>query len=225
MDLTIELAGQAFASMRLIGASKEYNDIRLTDSTLTGCVLAQFSDPGLSLEVRDVVVERCSMDRCSSQSVFFEDVTVDTLGMAQMHRLYGCVFKHVTLRGKIGPLMAMGPHTSLTNRPEFIAGIVEMYSAVDWALDISEAIFSDADFYYVPGELIRRDESSQFLLHRENFADVDWRDLPGYAGIWASRFDETPFDSVVAIAPRGSRDLGKYMADAEWLRDQGLIDS
>lgn len=223
--MKIELAGRAFANTRLIGASKEYSGIRLTDSTLTGCVLAQFSTPELTLEVRDVVVERCRLVRCSSQSVFFEDVTVDTLGMAQMHRLYGCVFKHVTLRGKIGPLMAMGPHNSLTNRPEFVAGIVERYASVNWALDISEAIFSDADFYYVPGELIRRDESSQFLLRRENFANVDWRDLPGYASIWASRFDETPFDSLVAIAPRGSKELGKCMADAEWLRDQGLIDS
>jgi uncharacterized protein YjbI with pentapeptide repeats len=224
VNLTIELAGQAIANTRLIGASREYSGIRLTDSTLTGCVLAQFDDPELTLKVRRVVVERCRIDRCSSQGVFFEDVTVDTLSMAQLHRLHGCVFKHVTLRGKIGPVMAMGPHTSLANRPDHVAGIIEKYKGVDWALDISEAIFSDADFYYVPGELIRRDESSQFLLRRESFADIDWRDLPGYASIWASRFDETPFDSIIAIAPKGSRDLGKYMADAEWLRNQGLVD-
>lgn len=224
MNLTIEVTGRAVTNTRLIGGSKEYSGIRLTDSTLTGCVLAQFDDPELTLKVRDVVVERCRIDRCSSQGVFFEDVTVDTLRMAQMHRLYGCVFKHVTLRGKIGPIMAMGPHASLVNRADHVAGMLDKYKRVDWALDISEAIFLDADFYYVPGELIRRDESSQFLLRRESFANIDWRELPGYSSIWASRFDETPFDSIVAIAPKASRELGKYMADAEWLRDQGLID-
>lgn len=31
------------------------------------------------------------------------------------------------------------------------------YQKVEWALDIREPKFRDADFYYVPGELIRRE--------------------------------------------------------------------
>jgi hypothetical protein len=224
-DPMIEYDGRTVAKLRLIGAGKRYSGFRLTDSTFTGCVLAQYDDPELTLEVHDASVERCRVERCSTQGVYFDEITVDTLRFAQMHNFNGCVFRHVTLRGKItGTVMAAGPRDRLPNRPDLVAGIVRRYKDVDWALDISEAVFTDADFYYVPGELIRRDESSQFLLLRERFADVDWRELPGFASIWASRFDATPFDSLVAIAPKASKRLPEYMADAEWLRNQGLID-
>lgn len=221
----LEYDGQTVAKARLTGAGKRYDGFRLTGSTFTGCVLAQFDDPALTLEVRDGSIERCRVERCSAQGVFFDEITVDTLKFAQLHQFYGCVFRHVTLRGKItGTVMAIGPHASLPNRPDHLAGIVQRYKDVDWALDISEALFTDADFYYVPGHLIRRDESTQFLLERERFAGVDRREMPGFASIWASRFDATPFDSLVAIAPKASKRMPEYMADAEWLRDQGLID-
>jgi hypothetical protein len=73
----------------------------------------------------------------------------------------------------------------------------------------------------VPGELIRRDENIQVLLRREAFGDIDWRGLPGFAGIWA-RFESTPFDSIVGIAPKGSKNFGKAMADIEWLYRRGF---
>jgi hypothetical protein len=57
----------------------------------------------------------------------------------------------------------------------------------------------------VPGELIRRDENTQVLLRREAFSGIDWRDLPPSVGTWARRFESTPFDSIVALAPKGSK--------------------
>jgi hypothetical protein len=95
------------------------------------------------------------------------------------------------------------------------AGVVAKYKDVDWALDISEAIFSDADFYYVPGELIRRDENTQVLLRREDFRDINWRELPGYVGLWVRRFESAPSGSIVGIAPKDSKDFGKAMAGIE----------
>lgn len=215
--MTLELIDQTIAWVDLFGAQREYEDVRLAGCTLKGCRLVQVDDPGLSLVVRNVVIDHCRMEGCVAAGVYFEDVTVDTLRLARLHLLGGCVFKHVTLRGKIGPVMAIRPP-----KPEFVAGIVERYKEVDWALDISEAVFSDADFYYVPGELIRRDENTQVLLRREAFGDLDPRGLPGSAGIWASRFESTPFDSIVGIAPKGSKDFGKVMADIEWLHRQGF---
>jgi hypothetical protein len=220
--MAVELTGQTIAYVNLIGSGREYGDVRLDGCTLKGCRLVQADDPGLSLVVRDVVLDRCRMEGCVAQGVYFEDVTVDTLQLARPHLLSGCVFKHVTLRGKIGPVMAIPPNPMSPLRSEFTAGIVEKYKEVDWALDISEAVFSDADFNYVPGELIRRDVNTQVLLRREAFGDIDWRGLPGYAGIWASRFESTPFDSIVGIAPKGSKNFGKVMAGIEWLHRRGF---
>jgi hypothetical protein len=216
--MAVELTGQTIAYVDLFGARRDYGDVRLTGCTLKGCRLVQADDPGLSLVVRNVVVDRCRMEGCEAQGVYFEDVTVDTLQLARLHLLGGCVFKHVTLRGKIGPVMAIPPV-----KPEFTDGVVEKYKGVDWALDVSEAVFSATpDFYCVPGELIRRDENTQVLLRREAFGDIDWRGLPGYVGIWASRFESTPFDSIVGIAPKGSKKFGKVMADIEWLHRRGF---
>lgn len=220
--MTVELAGQRIAWVNLIGASGEYGDMRLTGCTLRGCRLVQSDDPGFGLVVRDVALERCRMEGCVASGVYFDDVTVDTLHLARLHLLSGCVFRHVTLRGKIGPVMAIPPHPMSRLKSEFTAGIVQKYKEVDWALDISEAVFSDADFYYVPGELIRRDVNTQVLLRREAFGDLDPRGLPGYAGIWASRFESTPFDSIVGIAPKGSKNFGEVMADIEWLHRHGF---
>ncbi len=215
--MALELIDQTIAWVDLFGAQREYEDVRLAGCTLKGCRLVQADDPGLSLVVRNVVMDRCRMEGCVAAGVYFEDVTVDTLQLARLHILGGCVFKHVTLRGKVGPVMAIPPQKS-----EFVAGIVERYKEVDWALDIRDAIFSDADFFSVPGDLIRRDENTQVLLRREAFSERDWRGLPGYAGIMASRFESTPFDSIVGIAPKGSKEFAKAMAGIEWLYSQGL---
>jgi uncharacterized protein YjbI with pentapeptide repeats len=220
--MTLELIDQTIAWVDLFGAQREYEDVRLAGCTLKGCRLVQADDPGLSLVVRNVVIDRCRMEGCVAAGVYFEDVAVDTLRLARLHLLSGCVFKHVTLRGKIGPVMAIPPHPMSPLKSEFVAGIVERYKDVDWALDISEAIFSDADFFYVPGDLIRRDENTQVLLRREAFRDIDWRGLPGYAGIWVRRFESTPFDSIVAIAPKGSKGFAEAMAGIEWLYSQGF---
>lgn len=221
--MTIEMVGQTIKDVPLIGAPREYGDVRLVECTLKSCRLVQVDDPGFGLVVRDVVLDRCRMEGCQAAGVYFEDVTVDTLRLADLHLLSGCVFKHVTLRGKIDPLMAKPPSPTWPSVSELTAGVIRKYKDVDWALDISEAIFSDADFYYVPGDLIRRDEDTQVLLRREGFRDIDWRELPGYAGTWARRFGLTPFDSIVAIAPKASKKFSKYLADIEWLRANGLV--
>jgi uncharacterized protein YjbI with pentapeptide repeats len=220
--MTAELAGQTITDVLLIGSSQEYSGVRLAGCTLKRCRLVQVDDPGFGLVVRDVVLERCRIEGCAAGGVYFEDVTVDTLRLSRPHLLSGCVFKHVTLRGKIGSLMAIPPNPMSPHRPGLTAGAVEKYKDVDWALDISEAVFSDADFFYVPGDLIRRDENTQVLLRREAFRDIDWRGLPGSAGIWVRRFESTPFDSIVGIAPKGSKEFAKAMADIEWLYSRGL---
>ena len=221
--MAVRVEGQAIQSARLIGSGRTYSGIELVSDTLTSCLLAQFDDPDFGLTVRDALLRGCTVDRCQVQGVYFEDVTVDGLNAKQIHRLYGCVFNRVVLKGKIGPIMVMPPHGGLGDRERHIAGMVEKYREVEWALDISQASFVDADFYCIPGDLIKYDSETQVLLRREKFEGVRIGDLPTYAGIWASRFTETPFDSLVAIAPKRSKSFSKYMHDIEWLHAQGLV--
>jgi hypothetical protein len=45
-----------------------------------------------------------------------------------------------------------------------------------------------------------------------------------YAGIAVSRFELTPFDSLVAIAPRRSKNFAQHLEDLEYLRRAGLAE-
>ncbi|MGW0207341.1 hypothetical protein ACWDZ8_16540 [Streptomyces sp. NPDC003233] len=221
--MAVRIEDQSIQGVRLIGSGRTYSGVELVRDTVSTCVLAQFDDPDFGLVVRDTLVQDCTVDRCQAQGVYFEGLTVDGLNAKQIHRLYGCVFDRVVLKGKIGPIMVMPPHGGLSDRERHIAGMVEKYRGVEWALDISEASFIDADFYCVPGDLIKYDPETQALLRREKFDEIRTEDLPTYAGIWASRFTETPFDSIVAIAPRRSKSFSKYMQDIEWLHGQNLV--
>jgi hypothetical protein len=60
-------------------------------------------------------------------------------------------------------------------------------------------------------------------LHRdrvEQFSQLER--LPSYAQICASRFEATPFDTLVAVAPKRSRHFAARRAALEVLRAEGL---
>ncbi|MFG2951445.1 hypothetical protein [Streptomyces adustus] len=221
------LQRQVIDRVKVIGSNRVFGPAELDRCEFRGSTLAQFDDPDLGLVVRDVTARRCRVSGLGAQGVRFEDIRIDGLAITTQLHLNGCVFKHVTLRGNIGPLMATPPNFSLPQhvRDQFTAVIVAYYADVDWALDISEAAFASADFYYVPGHLVRRDEETQFLLHRERVEQFGSLErLPPVAQFAARRFESTPFDTTVAIAPKRSKHFASYLADLEVLRAEGLAD-
>ncbi|MFR9800603.1 hypothetical protein ACL02U_32610 [Streptomyces sp. MS06] len=150
----------------------------------------------------------------------FENVHVDRMTTTSMIHLAACVFQCVKLSGSVGSVMTTPPSHSISAeaRSLFAESIKEQYRDIEWALDISEAEFVSADFYYVPGDLVRRDEETQFLLHREKLANVEVGKLGQYAQIAVSRFDSSPFDSIVAVAPKKANDFPEILADLQELR-------
>ncbi|MEU8591944.1 hypothetical protein AB0C59_33970 [Streptomyces sp. NPDC048664] len=179
--MVVRVERQAVQGIRHIGSPHACTGIDVAGSSLTSCFLAQFDDPNFGLIVRDAWVQACTVDRCQVQGVYFDGATVDGLITKQIHGIYGCVFSRVVLKGKIGSVMVMPPHTSLAHRDLHIAGMVQKYREVEWALDISEASFMDADFYGVPGDLVKYDPETQVLLRREKLEDVPLEELPTYA--------------------------------------------
>ncbi|OIJ63571.1 hypothetical protein [Streptomyces mangrovisoli] len=135
------LQKQEIVGVKSVGSGRVLGAVELDRCLFNGAVLAQFDDPGLGLVVRDVTARRCRATRCVVQGVRFEDVRVDGLAITSLLHLHGCVFKHVTLAGNIGPLMATPPNFGLPQdlQDRFTAGMVSYYADVDWALDISRA--------------------------------------------------------------------------------------
>lgn len=225
--MTREFTKQRFEDIRAIGPGKVIEDIELDRCTLVGAATVQWDDPNPSLVVRRIAATRCTLDNAAAIGTRFEDITIDHLAIkGGMLYLTGCVFSRVKLSGRIGPLMVIppepGPGQELS--PDADQAVVEAYKEVDWALDISEAEFTDAGFYYVPGDLIRRDPETQFLLRRENLAGLDQSKLPEGAGIFLSRFEATPFNSIVAIAPKRSRQFQGLLDILQGLRDAGIAE-
>jgi hypothetical protein len=222
------LDGDKFQQVRVLGTGRELSGLDLHKVKFETCVLAQDDDPAFGLVVRDVTLTGCSATDCIVDGVRFEDVTVDGLSLKPVHQFGGCVFRHVTLKGRIGPLVTTPVNYALPQETQdaLTAAIQAYYRDVDWALDITEAEFDDADFYLVPGDLVRRDPERQFLLRRDTGerARAMGIEPEGYADIALSRFADTPFDSLVAAAPRKPKDFAEFIGHFQPLRDAGLAE-
>jgi hypothetical protein len=220
-----QFSNQTFEYLRCFGTGHTFSEIDLDRVTFVGGVLGQIDDPDFGFVVRDVTATRCRANNCRVQGVRFEDVTVDGLTLTKMQQLGGCLFRHVTLKGKIGSIMTTPVNRGIPEetRTAMNASMIDYYRDVDWALDISEAEFSDADFYMVPGDLVRRDPETQFLMRREVIEQAG-QELPNYPSVVASRFESTPFDSIVGVVPRRSKNFAEWLEQFEQVRKAGLAE-
>lgn len=227
MSFMEQVNAAAFRHQKIIGGPRVLGDVSFSRCTSVGSTIAQFDDPGFGLVVQGVEARRCKLDNYGAHGVLFRDVLVEDLPIAGGLHLEACVFDRVTLRGNIGGrLITTPPNYALPGEVQarFVEAMRVAYQEVEWALDIREAKFSDASFYYVPGELIRRDEETQFLLRRESFSGFDLSELPVYAGVAAGRFEVSPWDSIVAVAPRRSKNFGQVLSELNELRGMGLAE-
>ncbi|MFI6289893.1 hypothetical protein ACIBCM_35060 [Streptomyces sp. NPDC051018] len=202
-------------------------DVRFDRCVFIVCSLVQFGDPEPPLVARHITATRCTLDNCYVAGVRFEDITIEHLTVrGGPLSLRGCVFSRVTLKGRIGPLVAAMPLAPARSElhPYATGAIVDAYASVDWALDISEAEFTDVAFDLVPGDLIRRDPETQFLLHRDKLEGLDPTTLPRSANLFVDRFQYSPFDTMVAVAPKRSRRFQPFLESLRELRERGLAE-
>ncbi|BCY05663.1 pentapeptide repeat-containing protein [Actinoplanes sp. L3-i22] len=222
----VRVEKQDFSGVKSIGSHRTLRGWELSGCRFAGSTLSQFDDPGMNLVVRDTTLTRSVCKQSSLSGVRLEDVLVDGVTMTGSLNLYGCALRHVTLRGRVGTWFVMPPNPSLPApvRAAFAAEIERHYADVDWALDITAAEFTSAQLQYVPGELVRRDPETQFLLRRAVVGAVPRAELPTFASFEVSRFETTPLDCIVAVAPKRSKDFAAILAQLTGLRDQGLAE-
>lgn len=217
---------QAFSDVKSVGTGRTIAGLDLVRCEFTGSNLSQFDDPGLGLVVREVSATRCVVARSFVTGALIEDVLVDGLTTKPDLTLAGCGLRHVTVRGRVGTWFVTAPNAMMPEEQQaaFTSALLQYYAGGDWAIDITEAEFDNANLNFIPGELVRRDPDTQFLLRRESFAGVDRSELPTFASIAVSRFDATPLDSLVAVAPKRSKRFAETRAQLQELRDRGLAE-
>ena len=145
-------------------------------------------------------------------------------------RIYDCLFRHVTVRGKCGQLL-MGSLQAVDVGLGDIsdAVVAEFYAATDWALDISEAEFSSVEFCGVPAHLVRRDAETQFLarLERVRESQAIWKEEAYASEGWPSAFYNMMregLETQVIIAPKRHKEFDETLARLQKFRRLGILE-
>jgi hypothetical protein len=190
-----------------------FENLVLGNCVFNNCALSLTKSPELRSTVRNVQLVNCVSVNCGIRSAVFENVTIDGLQTNDLLILWGPLFKHVTLKGKIGKIKInriadfWSPHSEM-QRP-FDLARSRFYETVDWALDISEAHLKEFEMDGVPARLVRRDSATQVVVTREKALRSGWRErLSPSNTYWPFVIDMFVKDGepdIVLVAPKGKR--------------------
>jgi hypothetical protein len=209
-----------------------------TDTVFRSCV---FSNCYLSMATKSAAMScarrvkliDCSAINCDIGPTIFEDLEVRGLQTSDILICWSPVFQRCNLEGTIGPLKINSePHFN-DRSPEIIRDFAafreHFYLSVDWALDISNAIFHDFEVQGVPSSLIRRDPTTQVVVRRACLADGWESRLSPWNNIWPVIIDGMLLsgqDDVVLAAPKARRKsvFNRLLDGLKELRDLGIAD-
>jgi hypothetical protein len=209
-----------FEGLRSLRDPVLISDLELVHCTFRDCNLWTLEDPSRRAVVQNVRVESCQIlgENSKVRGAVIEDCVIDGLTSGGLMHMDGCVFRHVTVRGRIGTLM-------LTNAPlvvapevkrQFVEANAEYYGSVDWALDIREAIFDEQmDLRGIPSALIRRDPRTQVVVTRKGIEEHPWvsSDLDSRVRSW------------ISLMVRFGWTDGVFVVPAKHPRRQSMLDS
>lgn len=194
-------------------------------------------DPSLRPTIRNVTLRNTNAYSAYLEGVIIEDVTVDTTqaGKAPLF-LRGNAYRHVTLKGRIGPTEIRGKMFPSLNLPreeqervktEWDRVNAVYYETVDWALDITEAVYGSLSISGVPARLIRRNPENSAVVTRERALAGKWRNIAWKRGVFETAISwliEEGYDDTVLIACPRSKRYKDDLADLKLLRDLGVAE-
>jgi hypothetical protein len=170
-------------------------------------------DPNLRPTIRNVILRNTNAYSAYLDGAIVEDVTVDTTKAGKNPLfLRGNVYRHVVLKGRIGPIQIRGKIFPPTDWPEHFRKQSEVawdnansayYKTVDWALDITEATYGSLHIDGVPAGLIRRNPENTAIVTRARALPGKWRELEYKHGAFEttlSWFLDDGYDDVLLIA-------------------------
>ncbi|MCP4594813.1 MAG: hypothetical protein GY842_29130 [bacterium] len=227
---------QTFVGFRDRDSRRTFTDIEFRRCTFVDGHVSITDDPALRSTIRRVRLIDCvrKRDPAGLGCPVIEDCLVENLKTEDLMLTWGAVFKHVTLKGRIGRIMLnnhVAPVASGTRAREqaFLDANAEYYATVDWALDISKAEFQECDIRGIPAHLIRRDPETQVVVTRERALTGRHRrlDFPDPIRLWPSWIDgflEDGDPAVVLVAPKRSKHFRDLLIGLDMLRKVGVAE-
>lgn len=212
-----------------------FSDLEFNHCLFKSCSIGRTEDPNNRSIVRNIRIVNCEAAGCFLGPAIVQDVVVDGLKIPKRLIAEGSVFKHVVLKGRIDRLLLFAVSANLLANAEhrkqveerFEQANTEYYRTVDWALDISEAEFSDFDVRGIPARLIRRDPLTQVVIKREKILDGKWRRLD-LSGTWwpvgIEMLEKSKWDDHTLVAPKRHRYFSQALKGIYTLRDAGIAE-
>lgn len=212
-----------------------YAGAEIINASFEGCHVTAQASAGQWTRLSEFALTDCAQMNCSLDTCAIEDVSIHNLKRTGGDPLFlwGCVFRHVTLSGRISGIkinqrVGLGSKTPI-DQETWNSAIAAYYEDVDWALDIAGAAFAGGiDLDAVPGRKIRRNPETQLLVTRERLASTDWQSLDYQntaIDITLGFFHrDSLFDSVVVPARTASKYAKADLAVLARLREAGLAE-
>jgi hypothetical protein len=223
---------QEFAGWIDRDSGRTFQDVEFRRCSFLGCSISATTDPALRSTFRNVRLIDCEQRASGVGAPILENIDVIGLKTHQLLILFGAVFRHVRLAGKIGELL-INPHVppGIAEPHEeraFARANMEFYRSVDWALDISEAEFVDCDLRCIPPHLVRRDPRTLVVVKREKLLDGRWRNLDLQGTHWEAALDwylkDCGESGIVLIAGKRNRRFKRLVDGQKLLRDEGIAE-
>lgn len=215
-----------------------YCDIVCQSCYFDNCSLSITDDVTKRTVVRNVSIINCKLLSSTIENTIVEDCIIDGLRTENLVQTWGAVFKHVTLKGKIGQIMLSPVVDLLGEKPDvqvaFDKANSDYYQNVDWALDISQGEFQNLDIRGIAARLIRRDPETQIVITRAR-AEAMNSDLkkikfpvckPGFSwgGIIRDFLQYDTDEDIVLVAAKGDSDFKAQLKGIHLLRKAGIAE-
>ena len=229
--MTKVFQNQSFHSFHGHFWQREYSNMVFRNCEFVGCSLGFPREPKKRQRLTHCKFYDIEQRGSTLNGTIVEEVLVDGFKTNGLFQTWGAVFKHVTFRGKMGrimlsPLLVVHPD-KVKLQQAFIEANKTYYETVDWALDISEAEFAEADLRGVPGHLIRRDPETQVLIWREKAILETWRKLNLTRTYWPTALEfflKSGAESIVLVAPKSDREFNELLEGLNMLREAGVAE-
>jgi len=235
--LRMQFQKERFSNVRFED-TQSFEGYEFIECEFDGCVIEPRAQLRcLSLDER-VVFNDCKLVNCKDNScligpAIFRRCLLDGLETAESGaRIDGALLEQVTIKGNIGTIRLLAGATGGIDQAfdnELSEANKQLYTEVEWAVDISQAFPTELALYGIPPALIRHDPQRQAIVRREN-VEQNYADAIAVCGETHFRIciDNLKFfptaDNVCFSAPSNG-DEEVYKTVITELRKRGFADS
>jgi hypothetical protein len=234
------IENQTFEYLSDLNSHREISNIEFSNCRFVACYFSSFDITNYDnidlvqarSKAMNVRLINCDVTGGGVGPGVVENLVIDGLNVRGHLQTCGTVFKHVTVKGAVNffmvtPYVDFGGNFPDVQR-QFDDANLEYYKGVDWALDISQALFKDCDIRGIPSKLIRRDLETQVVVTREKVLKGDWKNIDLSNTHWQvsiENFLERGYEDCVLVAPKKARNFKKLLMGLNKLRDAGIAEA